>query len=50
MTVWEDDYKRYLAGAYIQDAFPDLLAPAREQIMSGIHPKCWIEIFGEDDE
>ena len=52
MTVWEDDYQRYLNGAHIQDAFPDLLAPAREQILSGTHPQCWEEIFRdiEDDE
>ena len=52
MTVWDDDYQRYLNGANIQDAFSDLLAPAREQILSGTHPQCWEEIFRdiEDDE
>lgn len=50
MTVWEDDYQRYLNGAYIQEAFPDLLAPAREQIQSGTHPHCWEQIFGWNND
>lgn len=50
LTVWEPDYQRYLAGAHVQDAFPDLMAPAREQIISGTHPECWTKIFGEDEE
>jgi hypothetical protein len=49
LTIWEDDMARYLNGAYAQDAFPDLLAPIREQIISGTHPECWNEIFKDDD-
>lgn len=49
LIVWEDDYKRYVNGALIQDAFPDLVAPVREQIVTGTHPECWTELFGEDD-
>jgi len=49
LTIWEDDYARYLNGANAQDAFPDLLAPIREQIISGTHPECWNEIFKDDD-
>ena len=45
LTVWEDDMKRYINGAYAQDAFSDLMAPMREQIISGIHPECWTEMF-----
>ena len=44
---------RYEAGALIQNAFPELSAPLREQIISGTHPKCWDEMFSpfsEDDE
>lgn len=32
-------------GALIQDAFPTLDREQREQIMTGIHPQCWKEIF-----
>ena len=49
LTIWEDDMVRYLNGAYAQDAFSDLLAPIREQIISGTHPECWNEIFKDDD-
>jgi hypothetical protein len=34
---------------FIQDAFPMLSAGEREQILTGTHPKCWDEMFEEDD-
>lgn len=34
----------------IQQGFPDLSAEVREQMISGTHPDCWVELFGEDDE
>lgn len=33
-------------GALIQDAFPEMGRPQREQIVSGTHPECWQEMFG----
>jgi hypothetical protein len=33
--------------APIQDCFPELDKALREQIISGTHPKCWTEMFGE---
>lgn len=50
LTLWADDLDRYLNGATVQDAFPDLHAPVREQIISGTHPECWITLFEDDDE
>jgi hypothetical protein len=38
MNLWK-------AGSYIQDVFPMLSADDREQMMTGIHPDCWDEIF-----
>jgi hypothetical protein len=35
-------------GGLIQDAYPDLDLPLREQLISGTHPKCWEELFGGD--
>lgn len=32
--------EQYGKGAYVQDAFPDLDAASREQIISGVHPRC----------
>lgn len=46
--LWEMDMERYLNGAYAQDAFPDLPIQIREQIISGIHPKCWTKAMGDD--
>jgi hypothetical protein len=34
-------------GAAIQDAYPDLDKSLREQLMTGYHPTCWTEMFGE---
>ena len=39
----------YRAGAFVQDAFPNLSIDQREQIISGTHPQCWIALFGNDD-
>lgn len=36
----------YHNGAKIQDAFPNVPHELREQILSGIHPECWVEMFG----
>ena len=33
-------------GALIQDAFPEMSRPEREQIVSGTHPECWEKMFG----
>jgi hypothetical protein len=41
--------KAYEDGALIQDAFPDLPRSQREQIISGTHPECWIEMFGNPE-
>jgi hypothetical protein len=37
-------------GAKVQDAFPTLSPALREQIITGTHPACWDEIFGDEDE
>ena len=31
----------------IQDVFRDYTPEIREQILTGIHPECWDEMFGE---
>jgi hypothetical protein len=33
-------------GGLIQEAYPELSAPIREQMVSGIHPECWQELYG----
>ena len=36
-------------GLHIQDAVKSLNKDLREQLMTGTHPKCWIEMFGEEE-
>jgi hypothetical protein len=42
------DYENYLDGGYIQQCFGYLSADIREQIQSGICPKCWDDTFGDE--
>jgi len=37
-------------GMHIQDAVKSLDKHCREQMITGTHPKCWIEMFGEEEE
>ena len=45
----EAGLEAWQAGALIQDAFPNLSAPLREQLKSGIHGECWDAMFPEED-
>ncbi len=42
-------YEMWQAGELIQKAMPNLSATEREQLISGICPKCQGSIFGGDD-
>lgn len=42
-----EEFVLWRAGSLIQDAMPDLTPTEREQLISGICPKCQTEIFGE---
>ena len=49
----ELDEKRYLEwqnGELIQRVFPEMSADEREILISGTHPKCWNEMFGDENE
>jgi len=46
--VDEKELLTYLRGEYAQDAFKSLTIPLREQIISGVHPKCWDEMWGQE--
>ena len=37
-------------GCHIQDAVKSLSKDYREQMISGTHPNCWIELFGEEEQ
>jgi len=48
IMVDEKELLTYLRGEYAQDAFKSLTIPLREQIISGVHPKCWDEMWGQE--
>lgn len=48
ITVDENELLTYLRGEYVQTAFKSLTIPLREQIISGVHPECWQELWGEE--
>ena len=50
LQVSSDGLSLRAAGAYIQDAFPELSAPLREQLITGTHPECWDEMFNGAEE
>lgn len=41
-----DAYRAWEEGALVQDAFPDLSATEREQMISHICPECQSKVFG----
>lgn len=49
LEVPVEGVRAYENGAFVQDAFPDLPAAEREQIISGTHPTCWAENFGDPE-
>ncbi len=50
LPITDEQVRRYSAGEFAQVAFSNLSAPEREFIMTGITPKEWDEVFGEDDD
>lgn len=51
-TVFVADaaYDRWVSGALVQDAFPELAVDVRELLVSGTHPACWDSLFADDPE
>lgn len=43
-------YDAWRAGGHIQTVAPELSADEREQLISGTHGPCWVELMGPDDE
>jgi hypothetical protein len=50
VEVTEEAYQRWLAGAYIQDVFPDLSLDDRERFISGYCTPCWDQLFPFPEE
>lgn len=50
VELTDDEYHRmYRQSMLIQHALPDRDAGFRELMMTGTHPKCWEEIFADED-
>ena len=48
IDVPEKEGEAYLSGiGHIQDAMPTTPAPIREQLMTGMHPKCWDVVMSD---
>lgn len=45
IEVKDEQYAMWRKGTLIQNAFPDLNADQREQLMTGICQKCWDRTF-----
>ena len=50
ITESEEKYRVWRSGAPIQDVWPELDVDVRELYISGTHPECWDELFGEVDD
>jgi hypothetical protein len=48
--LYREGNERYRNGELIQDAFHFLDKSIREQLMSGTHPDCWNDMFGNMDD
>ena len=49
LKVDPEDLEKYLSGALVQDAFPNLSPEDRELFVTGICPDCWNKMFGGED-
>lgn len=49
-SVSENGYKQFLKGTHVQVALPGVAAGLREMLLSGICPKCWDELFKDDED
>lgn len=47
----KDEYERlFIKNEFIHVVFPDMSNEDREVLISGTHPECWKEMFGDFDE
>jgi hypothetical protein len=48
-TLDAEEVRRWQAGEFIQDVWPQMPPNQRETLISGTHPKCWDKMFPEDE-
>lgn len=49
LNITPEQYARYKAGEFVQNAFPHLNADEREFILTGMTPDEWEEMCREED-
>lgn len=49
VIVDAEGYDKWVAGEFVQDAFPRMPAEDREVLISGTHDECWDNMMGDDD-
>ncbi len=45
----EDKFQAWQKGEYVQNVWPEKSPDDRELLITGTHPKCWDEMFGEGE-
>jgi len=48
LKIDKEKYNRWTDGELIQVVWPDSTPDWRELLKTGIHSKCWDELFGEE--
>ena len=43
-------YELWRQGTLIQNALPDTSPQEREILLTGTHPACWDEMFGDEED
>jgi hypothetical protein len=47
----QDQYDRWkVKGEFAQNVFPHIDMDVREWMISGTHPDCWKDLFGDEDD
>lgn len=50
LSLNREQVEAWQKGMLIQEAFPELSKEEREVLKTGIHPKCWKELFPPEEE
>lgn len=49
-SVTPEQFEAWQTGTHVQDAFPHLSLDDTERLITGICPKCWVEMLPPEDE
>jgi hypothetical protein len=50
LSVPKDGFDAWTAGAFIQDAFPNMPVDERELLLTGTCAPCWDTLWSEDEK